>query len=437
MKRVLLVASLFVSALASVPVGAAVEFTKIVDTNTPAPGAAGSFTGFGASGLGPGAIIPASISGQYVAFEAASGPSNSMGIYVSNGTGLTRVADVSTADPSGGKFATFGGLSQDGPITTFLGRNAATTGIYQFANGIVSRIADQNSPSLAHNHGTIAFPLLSASGFGGRVAFSADVSPPNTLDTGMGIYSDLSGQVTPIVNQATPVPQQPGQAFLDFGKPTFRDGKIAFGAQFSPNDITKLQNGIYLADSTTGTVTRIADQTVPRPGGAAWDGFSTFVGFDGKNVSFLETPNQGGSQIGYGVYTTIGASADEPLRVVADYSTLVPGTSMPFGYFSAATSLEGKMIAFLGAPNYPGLSNTTLYTWDDGEIEQILAPGDQLDGKTIDTISMGTEALNGGRLAVTINFSDKSQGIYVIDLPEPFALASLVPVAAILVRRRR
>src|SRR5438270_10126208 len=102
MSRYLLMLSHVVVLAACNLAEAGFEFTRVVDTNTRLPGSTSlSFAGFGATDQGPAAYVAPSMSGKYIGFQA-SGQTNLMGVYVSDGSSLSRIADTNTSDPSGG-----------------------------------------------------------------------------------------------------------------------------------------------------------------------------------------------------------------------------------------------------------------------------------------------------------------------------------------------
>src|SRR5262245_51128743 len=143
MHRFMTVASLLGLSLAvllcAAPVQASV-LSRVADLNTAIPNGTGNFTNFGCCVL----------SGGNVAFlgDAGFGSSEQEGIYLFNGSALTRVADLNTATPPGrGTFTVFDlliALSVD--IVAFLGfGSSGQQGIYLFNGSALSRVADQNT----------------------------------------------------------------------------------------------------------------------------------------------------------------------------------------------------------------------------------------------------------------------------------------------------
>jgi len=147
--------------LFAAPVQASV-LSRVADQNTAIPNGTGNFTSFG----GP------LLSGANVAFFA-DGSSGQEGFYLFNGSALSRVADLNTTIPNGtGNFTGFGLLALSGGNVTFHGvGSSGQGGIYLFNGSALSRVADKNTaiPNGTGNFTGFGVPVLS----GGNVAFFA------------------------------------------------------------------------------------------------------------------------------------------------------------------------------------------------------------------------------------------------------------------------
>ena len=121
--------------------------SRVADLNTAIPGGSGSFTSFAPPDLPviPGGNTPA-VSGSNVVFHAI-GSSGQEGIYLFEAGVLTRVADLNTAVPAGsGNFTILGPSALSGRNVVFLGHGSSgQQGIYLFDGSVLSRVADLNT----------------------------------------------------------------------------------------------------------------------------------------------------------------------------------------------------------------------------------------------------------------------------------------------------
>jgi hypothetical protein len=141
----LLLSALFFLCVISSQAGAQpFVLSKVVDLNTPIPGGSGNFTVFSYS-----FPLPYMVSGGNVAFQAGGG-SGQYGIYIFNGTTVTRVADYNSPIPGGsGNFIV---LLSGNPVISdnnvaFWGGGSAQDGIYLFHGTTLSKVADTNTPT--------------------------------------------------------------------------------------------------------------------------------------------------------------------------------------------------------------------------------------------------------------------------------------------------
>ena len=91
--------------------------------------------------------------------------------------------------------------------------------------------------------------------------------------------------------------------------------------------------------------------------------------------------------------------------------------------------MSGEYIAYL--------RQGALYT--DSNIStnpRLVGPGDTLFGKTVSSLSIGPDAFVGNNIAFAATFSDGSQGVFIVGVPEPSMIAGLLPLALLLRRRR-
>jgi VCBS repeat protein/FG-GAP repeat protein len=355
--------------------------SRVADLNTPIPGGSGTFTSLGPPFLGPPAL-----SGARVAFRG--GGNGQEGIYLFNGAVLSRVADLNTRIPDGSRnfdFDFFGQPALSDGIVAFSGGSVnGQEGIYLFNGTVLSRVADLNTriPGGSGNFTPDTFasgapPLLS----GGNVAFLGTgssgqqgiylyaggvivrVADGNTLIPGAnvnffafespalsgdnvaflgtdlslghaGIYLFESGVLRRVADANTPIPGGSGNfRVTDASYPALSERYVAALGLGSSG-----QQGIYLYEG--GVLGRVADRSTPIPGGSG--NFNTFLppALSGGNVAFLGTDQSFGQT---GIYLFEGGV----LNRMADRNTPIPGGS---GNFTDASSpaLSGTNVAFLG-----------------------------------------------------------------------------------------
>ena len=114
--------------------------SRVADKSTAIPDGTGNFTDLG--------LYFRAVSGNNVVFRG-SGSSGQEGIYLFNGTTLSRVADKTTAIPNGtGNFTNFFTWRVSGANVAFRANGTGQQGIHVF-NGApltLSRVADLNTP---------------------------------------------------------------------------------------------------------------------------------------------------------------------------------------------------------------------------------------------------------------------------------------------------
>ena len=349
---------------------------RVADLNTPIPGGSGTFTSFGPPALSGSSVAfrgggdgqegiylfngtvlnrvadlntpipdgsrnfdfdffgPPALSGGIVAFSGGS-VNGQEGIYLFNGTALSRVADLNTRIPGGTGTFTAGTFTLGAPPllsggnVAFLGTGSSgQQGIYLYEGGVLVRVADGNTPIPGANVNFVAFlsPALS----GGNVAFlGTDLSRGH-----LGIYLSQSGVLRRVADVNTPIPGGSGNfRVTDLSYPALSGGNVAFLA-FGSSE----QMGIYLFED--GVLRRVADRNTPIPGESG--NFDAFLppALSGGNVAFLGT---GGPLDQRGIYLFEGGG----LSRVADLNTPIPGGSGNFTGFGAP-DLSGENVAFHG-----------------------------------------------------------------------------------------
>jgi hypothetical protein len=403
-------------------------YTKVVDSATPLPGPAGMFRGSGEE--------PPALEAGRVAFWAYGDDVG--GIYTTAPGGvLTLVADTTTLIPGAAiPFESHDYVSLDRGRVVFTGwgqdeEDNYYEGIYRFENGALNRIADLNTPVPGRPGGLLEFYGPSSSD-GDRVAFiGVDFD-----DVEDGVYFGSGGALTLVADTRTRVPGS-NETFEYFYQVSAGAGKVALIGDFESGV------GLYFHDTATGTLSKVADTTTLIPGSA--QRFADFgdefggLDLDGNSVAFIG--HFGDGQVGgSGIFvfdTTLGT-----LTSVADTTISIPGVAGVFreaftavavddGHIAISYGLEGNPRPFPPRPQTPFFG---VYTDLGGTLVPLLRAGDVLDGKIVERAYVGNEGLDGNQIAVSVVFTDDSEGIYVATLiPEPATLALLLVGCCLLV----
>jgi hypothetical protein len=415
-----------VAATGSLPSAATAQsslftFAKVVDTDTVLPGSAGMFGGSD--------VEPPALEAGRVAFWAYGDGAD--GVYTStSGGALALVADSTTLIP--GAAIPFEGhdyVSLDRGRVVFTGwgqddEDNDYEGIYRFENGTLSRIADLNTPVPGRTGGFLSF-FGPPSSDNGRVAFiGVDFD-----DLEDGVYLGSGGPLALVADTSTPVPGR-AEKFEYFNTVSADNGMLALIADSAS------VSGLYLHDVATGAISRIADTTTPVPGHG-----ETFVEFgddfdgldlDGNSVAFIG--HFGNGQVG-GSGIFVFDTALGTLTRVADTTTPIPGATGVFreaftdvalddGHIAISYGLEGNPRPFPPRPQTPFFG---VYTDLGGALVPLLRAGDVLDGKIVQRAYVGNEGIDGDQIAISVVFTDDSEGIYVATLvPEPATLVLLL-----------
>ncbi len=232
------------------------------------------------------------------------------------------------------------------------GLGAALSG----AQGITfTRIADTNTtiPGGVGTFISLSQPSLND----GDVAFLGSGAIPPGCITGEGIYRARNGTLQAIADGCTAMPGCP-LLFVGFSQPALGAGGATFSG--AANYAGFNCRGIYSRNGN-GPLTIVADPATPDPGGFGFLTEFFFVGREGRTI-------------GFSAWTTLGGPAvyirTNALTLVANTTTLVPGTNQPFTFFQPNVSAGATEVAFAGenaqrSGVYTGASPTTLQTVAD------------------------------------------------------------------------
>ncbi len=378
----LLAFTLVVSALAASADAVSFDLSRIVDLNTSIPDGAGTFTGLSAFAMSGGKLA-----------IFGSGSSGQAGIYLFDGTAISRVADLSTGIPNGtGTFTGFGAGALSGNTLMFVGLGSGQHGLYLFDGTSIGAVADLNTaiPGGTGTFGSFFFPVLSD----GNVAFRGEGSGQE------GEYLFAGGGLSRIADLGTPIPNGTGN-FTNFALPphlAVNGGSVAF---FALGNLG--QQGIYLFNGST--LGRVADLTTPIPGGSG--NFTGFGGatvlMDGTHIAFLGFGSSGQQ----GLYLFDGSTISR----IVDANTAIPGGTGNFTNF-ISPELSGGTIAFIG----DGTSDQRgIYLFDGNTLSRVAARGTMTPSGTGSLTDFLGMTLSQGRVAFYAQGPSSQQGIYLFD----------------------
>ncbi|MBK7404341.1 MAG: hypothetical protein IPJ41_06810 [Phycisphaerales bacterium] len=383
-------------------------FTRIANSATPVPSGSGTFN----------ALFQPSVSAGRVAFRGFSAGHNGtatdwQGVYTNLPGSLSAVV-------SGSSFSGYTvpfDPSIDGATVAFHQAQPANQAVSTWSSGVTTLVADKftNAPP----GGSGPFDGLSRpSVHAGKVAFEGFASPP-TLS---GLFTNATGALSNTIRDGvTPIPGGSG-AFTGAGDPDFDGSQFAF-IGFGNSG----QQGVYLT-TPAGSVAVVADKTTLVPGGTGVFSFlSSLPSFDGADVAF-QAFGTGGEK---GVYRTAGGL----LAAVADQTTPIPGGVGAFTGFANEPAIDGAYVAFIGSGS--GGQNGIFLDTNGGSLQEVITAGALLDGKIVQSLDIGREAIDAQTLGFWARFTDGTEGVYVTTIPTPSALALLSLGAAAGLRRRR
>jgi len=153
---------------------------------------------------------------------------------------------------------------------------------------------------------------------------------------------------------------------------------------------------------------------------------------DEGNIAFI-----GSSSPTAGVYSFNIATGQ--YDIIADTDTLIPdGGAARFDRYFDGVSIENGHVAFgygeLGfGPNGPiEIPFYGIYANLDGSLRKVLSEGDILEGQVVSRTSIGRQGLDGGQIAFSVSFTNRTSAIYVATpIPEPATLALLIAACSV------
>jgi hypothetical protein len=387
-------------------------FTKIVDSNTPIPNGNGNFSRRPSGLAASFNVFSASIDNNNIAFQGFGSDSQS-GIYANIGGVLSVVADTNTPIPNGtGNFAfgsfgqSFGGtFDLDGNNIAFVGIDSnSQSGVYTNIGGVLSKIADTNTPipDGTGNFSSFFGPALE----GDTLAFSGSRSDPETFEFLEGaIYTSVNGVLSVVPETNTLIPPGGIGQYTFVSSPSLDGDTIAFSrSEFFIDEEGNFiigQDGIYT--SIGGVLNVIADTNTPILGGSSNFEFFGDLSIEDDTVTFLASG---------GIYRSVGGNLD----VVVESNTILPDGNKLCG-FDPFISVEGNNIVF-GSIVCDPVTNAFLtggiYAYLDENLVKVIDFEDSLDGKEVSqALFAGSNVLNKDSIAFWVRFRDGSDGIYL------------------------
>lgn len=286
------------------------------------------------------------------------------------------------------------------------------------------------------------------------------------------MYSAIgSGVIETHINSSTPVPG---------GSGTFSGGIGDVYRSGNAETFLGGQGGSFLGwyRWTPTGVNAIVTTSTPVPGGSG--NFTTWGTQALANDRLVFSARNATTR---GVYSR-DASGTGPISIIADTSTIVPGTSTPFAGFTQVAA-EGSSVAFLGGPanlggvwaylnnqltkvidtnaigpsgeqfqlinalsvsgnNVAFLADTSagpeILVWRNGTLSTVVKYGDVINGITVRGLTLTSQSLRGDTVAFTFNTflgaGPVSGGVYTATyIPSPGAFLALTALA--IPRRRR
>jgi hypothetical protein len=200
--------------------------------------------------------------------------------------------------------------------------------------------------------------------------------------------------------------------------------------------------GIYKTDGPGGPLVAVVEDNVtpiPNGGGTFADIYTAAVADDDGTIVFF-----GRDADTRGIY----AVRNGVIQKIVDNTTLVPDGSKAFGSFGfffdeVEFAYNNGVLLFEGydyfTPNNSVLHGLYLATLE-GEVHQLLVPGQVFDGKVIDYWEIGRDSLHTNGIGLSVHSVDGSSGIYTtstaaLAIPEP-GLAVMGVCAVLGVMRR-
>ncbi len=407
-------------------------FSKVLDGGAPWPGGGGPFN------LGAAMTTP-SFDGKWIVFrdpgpQSDGGSHAAIWSYNTQDQSLHRLVDFTTVVPGG--TATFSDLelSNTAPIVrngtvVFVahdGGGATNQGLYAVpaAGGAVSRVANYTTVDptggLFTVFGTTGSQMGGFSFDGGAVVFAASGS---ALTSGAYSASPAAAVSATVADNLHPFAAA-GTSVVFFKNPVVSGSSVVMAG----TNANQTYEGLYLGSvGGNGTLTELlnSNQNLPgNPNTAFHTRFDTpMLAFDGTTVVFrahdANTPGLGF----FGLYSTDLTS--HTINRIADLNTALPGLGKVVYLASAGVALHNGLVLFRATDIN---LNSALYQWKNGALTRLIGTGDVLAGLPVQAVGEpGTTAAFGGSFVVTVFTSaSTSPALY---LATPVAAGSVLTIS--------
>lgn len=407
----------------AVAFGQAITFVEVADELTPVPGQPGDvFEDAGGDDCrsSSAATEAPALSAGRVVFHALTPEGE--GLYLWEGGAISTIADETTEPP--GEDDPFTGFDPSPTIDQLsIGFKAdfaggSNRGGFLWQNGTIVRVADLSTASPSTPGATLDAISDSPTAGPGQLAFVAQDDSAEQVE---GVYLWNGSTFVVVADESTEPPGQPGTTFVNFESVAtdLSGSRVVFWGETQTDlggGAFATTGGLYLWDG--GALTLIADENTPVPGrpGQTFSRLDLFASsFDGNTVVFV---GQDQTETGPGSFTNhtgIYAWRDGVLSLVVDQDTAAPGGGT-LGNQLGNPSVSGDRVLF-------EVDCDQLYLVEAGELRRVLGEGDVLDGRTVDDVWGGRQALDGPQLAFNVLFDDGDDGdaVYLAQIEEPAA----------------
>jgi uncharacterized protein (TIGR03437 family) len=398
----------FLALALSAPAQQPYAFTKVLDASTQRPDGAGLFS--------IAATTPA-FDGQWVVFRDSGpkddGSLQAIWSFNTKDGTFHKLVDLHTVQPGGTATFTELHLLDTAPTVrngtvVFLARSANITGLLEglysvpAAGGAVAKVADYTT---ADPSGGV-FTLFDSSGLpiggfsfdGTTVAFHGQGSTQNA-----GIYAaNPNGSSLSLIADNLHPYAASGASVLGFSSPAVGGGNVVMAG--TVGDPATGYNGLYLGKpGNNGAVTELVNSKQQLPGGTN-PSFHTrfdapYLAFDGTLVAFhaSDAAAPSASRL-YGLYWTDLTS--HAINRIADVNSTLPGLGKLNTIGDQGVAASQGTVLFRASDTTTGTGNSGLYLWANGIAARLVGTGDLLGGNAVQVLhDPGPGALFGSGFA--------------------------------------
>ena len=287
-------------------------------------------------------------------------------------------------------------------------------GIALWENGQTMLLASSNGPEGFLDFG---YPDISED----MVVFSAEAKGSGSSLYAIDLHS-AERRVVAIVPSGTPIPHTEGVTFRGFAASQFADGAdVVFRAYSEDYNMANIPASGYSGAFRSKAFSKdlpqkIADTTTQIPGAATGQTFSYHLESAIPEAGYTVIVNKTSKL--KGVYL---ASPEGKIEVIADTNTAIPDLfAGPFTWFNKWVSNCAPWVLFLGGTkDYLGLFALNI---ESHELFLLADSRMKFDGKRISGAEISNSAKVGDKVALMLEFSDGSSGVYVATFGKGLAM---------------